>query len=199
MNFNPRSPHGERRQLLDFRDVILIISIHAPRTGSDCWEHTIHFIPRDFNPRSPHGERPRHFLSLMAGVEFQSTLPARGATPNYRHNHIDCDISIHAPRTGSDTKPSTVPRCHCRFQSTLPARGATCIRWGAPLFVAHFNPRSPHGERPIVTPAAAAQYQFQSTLPARGATLPDDGERLRHGVISIHAPRTGSDMLRFRL
>ena len=57
----------------------------------------------------------------------------------------------------------------------------------------HFNPRSPHGERPaIVTPAAAAQYQFQSTLPARGATAGrrtvQPGER-----ISIHAPRTGSD------
>ncbi len=34
---------------------------------------------------------------------------------------------------------------------------------------------------------------FQSTLPARGATPPDEGWK-RNRPISIHAPRTGSDV-----
>ena len=34
-NFNPRSPHGERLQDFYFSDSTDIISIHAPRTGSD--------------------------------------------------------------------------------------------------------------------------------------------------------------------
>ena len=101
-------------------------------------------------------------------------------------------ISIHAPRTGSDGA--------CRWRLDSPA---------------HFNPRSPHGERPRFTTARCAPCSFQSTLPARGATvaalseksgisfqstLPargatnwDDINKAYSEYISIHAPRTGSD------
>ena len=34
--------------------------------------------------------------------EFQSTLPARGATPPHTPQAAALSISIHAPRTGSD-------------------------------------------------------------------------------------------------
>ena len=34
-DFNPRSPHGERRDLLENLVKLRLISIHAPRTGSD--------------------------------------------------------------------------------------------------------------------------------------------------------------------
>ena len=56
------------------------------------------------------------------------------------------------------------------FQSTLPARGATRC------FERHPDSRT----------------QFQSTLPARGATN-DDFLCSPSELISIHAPRTGSD------
>ena len=36
--------------------------------------------------------------------EFQSTLPARGATDYVRRETIELVISIHAPRTGSDVR-----------------------------------------------------------------------------------------------
>ena len=79
------------------------------------------------------------------------------------------------------------------FQSTLPARGATSSTFADLLGSAHFNPRSPHGERPRISCTRCGTTLFQSTLPARGAT-----ENLLHTVrdyiISIHAPRTGSDM-----
>ena len=35
-NFNPRSPHGERRKASNIIAACRSISIHAPRTGSDC-------------------------------------------------------------------------------------------------------------------------------------------------------------------
>ncbi len=38
--------------------------------------------------------------------EFQSTLPARGATDYVRRETIELVISIHAPRTGSDQNPA---------------------------------------------------------------------------------------------
>ena len=78
-----------------------------------------------------------------------------------------------------------------------------------------FNPRSPDGERPVLLGAFAAPEEFQSTLPGWGATTETtvsahcsndfnprspDGERpARHHpgrrrlLISIHAPRMGSD------
>ena len=34
-NFNPRSPHGERLYAHGKNNVRMVISIHAPRTGSD--------------------------------------------------------------------------------------------------------------------------------------------------------------------
>ena len=87
----------------------MVISIHAPRTGSDIDEKCIDYVRRDFNPRSPHGERPLVFVALCGTVSFQSTLPARGATAIRRAVSRNLPISIHAPRTGSDTQ-STAPR-----------------------------------------------------------------------------------------
>ena len=56
--FNPRSPRGERRPANALSQRIYVISIHAPRGGSDAVQplqagvHTA-----NFNPRSPRGER----------------------------------------------------------------------------------------------------------------------------------------------
>ena len=149
-DFNPRSPHGER---------------HDGRRRTSA-------AAKDFNPRSPHGERPR--------AASQSQQPPA--------------ISIHAPRTGSDDTPRrrpppadyfnprsphgerlsrfVYPHRQCQFQSTLPARGATCM-----------------------LSFSVAASPFQSTLPARGATTVI-GLLCLLACISIHAPRTGSDIRR---
>ena len=55
-----------------------------------------------------------------------------------------------------------------------------------------FNPRSPRGERPKQGQSGCRSWGFQSTLPARGATwLLTAPVYCR--LISIHAPREGSD------
>ena len=58
----------------------MIISIHAPREGSD--------PRRAARPPRPEG--------------FQSTLPVRGATKERMAHLFGFVISIHAPREGSD-------------------------------------------------------------------------------------------------
>ena len=190
--FNPRSPHGERPAVISchkykctfqstlpargatFRDGSHLsawgISIHAPRTGSDCRcrqiprQHTISIHAprtgsdaptsvisgehRNFNPRSPHGERLAAAAVLLARTYFNPRSPH-----GERRDALCCvggdvtDISIHAPRTGSDERrehlvPLTGISIHAPrtgsdwdgrggtlmemvFQSTLPARGAT--------------------------------------------------------------------------
>ena len=152
------------------------ISIHAPRTGSDLSARRLINGGENFNPRSPHGERPNGHICL-------------------RHHRI----SIHAPRTGSDrcskrqivrqvsfqsTLPARGATLHgCRqspretgFQSTLPARGATPKNLVRYMWMHHFNPRSPHGERP-------SGLAILCTMT----------------IISIHAPRTGSDARNLRM
>ena len=64
-------------------------------------------------------------VNRLLANEFQSTHPARGATPGDILEYVSTNISIHAPREGCDLK------CYMRvlfgriFQSTHPARGAT--------------------------------------------------------------------------
>ena len=123
-----------------------------------------------FNPRSPCGERPGLYWQGSSGLQ----------------------ISIHAPRVGSD-----IDTAFCRYGGF------------------NFNPRSPCGERhhgalsllgllgfqstlPVwgataVCLAYGAGFEFQSTLPVWGATRPGRGQSRRHGI-SIHAPRVGSDL-----
>ena len=78
------------------------------------------------------------------------------------------------------------------FQSTLPARGATFGSARPPNSAAHFNPRSPHGERPIVSRVLQIIVTISIHAPRTGSDgrVGVDG---RQPDISIHAPRTGSD------
>ena len=147
-DFNPRSPHGERRDSKSFASRVWNISIHAPRTGSDA------------------------------------------ATAR---NVDDGVISIHAPRTGSDVINKIRANSAVQFQSTLPARGATFLPLPALARATHFNPRSPHGERPASPPPRLQPKLISIHAPRTGS---DGFFRCRHWQgqhISIHAPRTGSD------
>ena len=172
-HFNPRSPHGERLQGIFSRRSSSTISIHAPRTGSDCSTSSV--------PSSP--------------IRFQSTLPARGATFVAVFRERGDLISIHAPRTGSDFGGNSESHVGQYFNPRSPhgeRLQATCLLFYYPLISihaprtgsdsfgffkhcanSHFNPRSPHGERPSCPPRKQnGNSRFQSTLPARGATFP---------------------------
>ena len=168
-DFNPRSPHGERRFSRFLPRFAVIISIHAPRTGSD---HPAlrraseslpisihaprtgsddgsrrHFEKRgNFNPRSPHGERRADVKLTLKQCSFQSTLPARGATDRVELKDRAFLFQSTLPARGA-TLELLKTAVYQSFQSTLPARGATLIRWVCCRGFFHFNPRSPHGER----------------------------------------------------
>ncbi len=151
-----------------------------------------------FNPRSPRGER-RHTLVLSRTrvPHFNPRSPRGERLRNTRAAGTAFSISIHAPRGGSDK--SEIRITACRNQN--------------------FNPRSPRGERlPCYSPMIGWR-KFQSTLPAGGATntgaysltgnqdfnpRSPRGERRTHlsagageNLISIHAPRGGSDQVRY--
>ena len=147
-NFNPRSPHGERRH-------------QRPHQQPE---------DRDFNPRSPHGERPTSGRTSRRRTEisthaprtgsdaqvcrgtistggFQPTLPARGATQVAHHMGRNAKFQPTLPARGATRTLQDVVQA-AQFQPTLPARGAT--------------------SRQLDSTALCAR--FQPTLPARGAT-----------------------------
>ena len=155
-----------------FKLVRILISIHAPRMGSDnSWSPTFHPIG-NFNPRSPDGERRRRWLRLPRfswyfnprspdGERRAHAPPTPPKPANFNPRSPDgerqsgllvlglaVDISIHAPRMGSDLDRTTAKASRLLFQSTLPGWGATVV--GTKYWI--------------------SAYVFQSTLPGWGAT-----------------------------
>ena len=192
------------------------ISIHAPRTGSDAdfrtdrhcaegfqstlpargatFRFRLHDSGKQFQSTLPaRGATGWSILSAIISV-FQSTLPARGATRRCADYRVVRRISIHAPRTGSDLTLAYIDRKIFCISIHAPRTGSdSCF----PILTRsgnNFNPRSPHGERRDSVSRRRTLRVFQSTLPARGATKPYFVYQ-NHVVISIHAPRTGSDAI----
>ena len=124
-----------------------------------------------FYPRSPRGERHTAFAILANGaVHFYPRSP-RGERRFLPAVACQRDaISIHAPRVGSDGFVDDSDRS----------------------LVIHFYPRSPRGERHHLQQYGYRFSTFLSTLPAWGATF-DILCNICVCVISIHAPRVGSD------
>ena len=82
----------------------VVISIHAPREGSDLFAWSDPWGGGEFQSTLPVRGATPTIARCIATIEFQSTLPVRGATYLFRGWDVYCTISIHAPREGSDTK-----------------------------------------------------------------------------------------------
>ena len=168
---------------------------------------------RHFNPRSPHGERRFLNQAGQPGGKFQPTLPARGATDTTFFGVCPTSFQPTLPARGATHKASASKPCRAfqptlpargatrrrrcsrqpgRFQPTLPARGATTLHHPHQRHVRHFNPRSPHGERPIRAYPHGTTCPISTHAPRTGS----DGTSIPSKIlmrISTHAPRTGSD------
>ena len=142
-NFNPRSPHGERR-------------------GKARRDHR----GGNFNPRSPHGERRRLHHGRRWHDHISIHAPRTGSDTGGDPFFYDSwDISIHAPRTGSD---DLYPRRRHdrRYFNPRSPHGERCLLlsgYAAPAF--DFNPRSPHGERLRQAPVPPCVRDFNPRSP----------------------------------
>ena len=152
--FNPRPPCGERHQRMRSRAQKVLISIHAPRAGSDLVPANISY-PRAYisihAPRAGSDLRPQGIVYPV--IQFQSTPPVRGATMTsisafplthhfnprppcgerpevYKETMYCLEISIHAPRAGSD--PVAVePLSQFRISIHAPRAGSDGTRTAA--------------------------------------------------------------------
>ena len=108
-----------------FRPLLSPISIHAPREGSDWPAGRVVTCPTYFYPRSPRGERRVFTTSFAAPDRFLSTLPARGATRDTAKQLGVSQFLSTLPARGATALGLNFGPCFRQFLSTLPARGAT--------------------------------------------------------------------------
>ena len=102
----------------------MIISIHAPRTGSD----------------------DEQSGTLLSPLPFQSTLPARGATVSLQPSGSPHLFQSTLPARGATAGLPHLVSCPADFNPRSP-HGERLGHVELALAVGHFNPRSPHGER----------------------------------------------------
>ena len=147
VDFNPRSPHGER-PVAHRLGHSSPISTHAPRTGSDGRGRRSR-RRGEISTHAPRTGSDGALAERLPGLlTFQPTLPARGATGWCWHDFRRKEISTHAPRTGSDPAGSLLRKAPLNFNPRSPHGERRLRRAGVLLGDYHFNPRSPHGERP---------------------------------------------------
>ena len=219
-NFYPRSPRGERHDTWSKIHKQGLISIHAPREGSDlvllCRSWAAHTIsihaPREGSDTS-HSTPKLSQLRISIHAPREGSDIARGTSCGQ-----NCKISIHAPREGSDGLFFVIiilfyisihaPREGSDDERKLkflmsgisihaPREGSDACLPGKGKGRNYFYPRSPRGERRPSTVSFRVPEEFLSTLPARGATFLVNAFKCLC-VISIHAPREGSDENLFR-
>ncbi len=170
IDFNPRSPCGERlgrwtrytatkkisihvprvgNDAINLRQLTQVqISIHVPRVGNDDFAFAFCFLLTNFNPRSPCGERPSRTALKPSPLFISIHVPRVGNDHKWYISGIFAIIiSIHVPRVGNDNNHKTEQPNLNKFQSTFPVWGTTgsCCRQSSRSN--HFNPRSPCGER----------------------------------------------------
>ena len=102
------------------------------------------------------------------------------------------EISIHAPRKGSDARCNAEYVCCKGFQSTPPARGATSTR--GHIFASHRI--SIHALRKGSDCKSLAQVALNAVISIHARRKGATGVTVQEWIsvaISIHAPRKGSD------
>ena len=145
--FNPRSPWGERPGIRVIIFAAVVISIHAPRAGSDLFLCTSGSSTLIFQSTLPvRGATTVPEIRQIAGL-FQSTLPVRGATFLSDRFCSIILISIHAPRAGND-RCREIPGSAATYFNPRSPCGERLRRRREKQGTANFNPRSPCGERP---------------------------------------------------
>ncbi len=168
LDFNPRSPCGERR--------IIPISVAVPST---------------FQPTLPVRGATLIAVFLRPPGHISTHAPRAGSDDRDVGVKFGRCISTHAPRAGSDRSPGSLSIFH--FISThAPRAGSDSLPGMDNDRYADFNPRSPCGERLYIAGTKERRFKISTHAPRAGS----DGRRTcgsMGGWISTHAPRAGSD------
>ena len=157
--FYPRSPCGERRDVIAVMTDAQSISIHALLAESDRLRFSGTAQHTYFYPRSPCGERQGHIKKS----------PCKAL------------ISIHALLAESDPKHPKSISCKLNFYPRSPCGERHSANKNLTQ-IHHFYPRSPCGERHLLGFKAIKFKLFLSTLSLRRATREPTALRTPHHI-----------------
>ena len=212
IRFQSTLPRGERRYAGDEKPQKVIISIHAPARGATGSAISSRTDVNDFNPRSREGSDTINGVSTLPPMQISIHAPARGATSDVRSVVSTTRNFNPRSREGSDVENAAADSKVVGISIHAPARGATMVSRPIGLLMLYFNPRSREGSDGQPEPPEPPHPIFQSTLP-RGERLQNllrvrkynyfnprsrEGSdkipffRIRHILISIHAPARGA-------
>ena len=146
LDFNPRSPWGER---------------HKSSRGTA--------LTLGFQSTLPVGGATRFSALPFRAYAFQSTLPVGGATKFQTVNLPHTCISIHAPRGGSDCARTSL--YNLIWISIHAPRGGSDLAFRVKICIGQFdfNPRSPWGERPAPEDVEAPVCMISIHAPRGGS------------------------------
>ena len=174
MDFNPRSPCGERLTMQAEDFLRLYISIHAPRAGSDGNKPHCRTLGTISIHAPRAGSDQRRAIIIPRAGRFQSTLPVRGATDKEYRDALKEIISIHAPRAGSDVNVHGAEVYQAEISIHAPRAGSDHILVASFAIVRGFQSTLPVRGATFSPGYAEVIALFQSTLPVRGATIRRD-------------------------
>ena len=170
-HFYPRSPCGERRDVIAVMTEAQSISIHALLAESDLW--VLRKVP-------------------LLGI-FLSTLSLRRATAN-GGVRLSCFGNFY-PRSPCGERllrKTNTPSKNHYFYPRSPC-GERLMKYSGLNFARNFYPRSPCGERRLELFLYYQDNRFLSTLSLRRATLNINRPTITIMDISIHALLAESD------
>ena len=169
LNFNPRSPWGERLSLRYLKATLYV----------------------QFQSTLSVRRATQWSARSVCKCLFQSTLSVRRATNCSRPLPEWQNISIHALREESDNdNKQKLLHNYISIHALREESDFSTIK--SPIYAAYFNPRSPWGERLRTLRASSSHLSFQSTLSVRRATF-SFSSSIGKSIISIHALREESD------
>ena len=166
-DFNPRSPCGERQGKPKCCNYIKEFQSTLPVWGATIHRVNNKALAEKFQSTLPvWGATPTTCKECAHYDAFQSTLPVWGATHVIRRDRRIMEISIHAPRVGSDHNHGT----HSSAEK-------------------HFNPRSPCGERQRPNNGHPAAFPISIHAPRVGSDLMRSSRgRIARGYFNPRSP-----------
>ena len=181
-----------REELL--RSNAIRISIHAPRAGAT-YEALARGGSRYISIHAPRAGATVSRFCLIAGLQFQSTLPVRERPAFYQTLAQAFYFNPRSP-CGSDSFACSISSAQSIFQSTLPVRER--LRYSlsreSKRSISIHAPRAGATQR---DPSAGQANKFQSTLPVRERRVQHSTGVIRHPNFNPRSP-CGSDWLAYR-
>ena len=179
-------PYHQRPYASIAERTLVDISIYSPRPQIAGTGH----IHSKISIHSPRAGRDCRYPNAPLITQISIHSPHTGRDRYSGHSFCSHEISIHSPRMGRDLL-SMHKSLYLQHFNPLSPHGERRRLFQQLIASTYFNPLSPHGERPASQTGLPPPYYFNPLSPHGERHDPDPWSRVP--AISIHSPRMGRD------